>query len=541
MDDIIKEIIEFGNTSNITEFNNTIDKMVLLFNNSDNHNNILIKDYINELKTSSYKQYIENIISKHYKNIKREQNYKNNVSNQYYTMNIILKYNNIIIKDLSSKILMKTLIISEDTIINDKKRISAYSILKAYLNNKLLKQNDVIDISNIDIICFNLIDYVACFILLLNTLYNNCFDGNIVDKINSLLFMNSNIIDINEKLLSTNYKTCIYITNSINNSCFINVMKSFNFDSLYCYFQLEELININETSYKQTILNELTPKIVFDNNIITDIDNKNCLNNYILFKCKHKPTNYFTLKHKNGNEKIFNDDNIVTNKDIIYSFNSDWLSNKQIIKNSDNNELFRDLKLFELTTKYNCEKMKILNNYNEPMFNNDIETYFNYLDIDKNILKRVSYRKIKLSDYLDYYKTNNLKTKLKYTKEGIYPLVSSVNHDNGIISFVDKYDTLCDNDNKIMSVGLRKNGRCCAFVHNYNFAHTQEVALFKLKKSSDNPEIAYVLNNNIINIYNIAFSINLYSKNNNEIKNKTDINTKDILSLEINVIYSDHT
>ena len=651
MDDIIKEIIEFGNCSSIGEFNNAINKMVLLFNNCDDKNNILLKEYINELMNVSYKQYIENIINTHYKNIKREQDYKNNVPNQYYPMNIISKYNSIIVKDMSSKVLMKTLIVSEDTIINDKKRISAYSILKAYFNNKLLKHNDIIDVSNINVLCYNIIDYASCYVLLLNILYSNCFDGNVIDKINSILIMNNNIVYndlrnnntkiqtlttynktnddtniidktnvnkanvvqpcnttnntnimnktsvvqpcnttnntnimnktsvgqayIKNKYMSSNvkttndyiqlskqkifsktelnnnenniltntYKTCIYITNSITHGCFINIMELFKFDVLYCYFQLEELTNINETSYKQIILSKLTPKIVFDINTITDINNKNCLNTYILYKCKHVSSNYFSIKHKNGNEKNLTDDNIIDNKNIIYSFNSDWLSNKQINKTSNNNELFKELKLFELTTKYNYEKMRILHNYNEPMFNNDFDTYFKYLDIDKSILSRVSYRKIKLSDYLDHYKTSNVKTKLKYTKEGIYPLISSINHDNGITSFVDKYDTECNDDNKIMSIGLRKKGKCCAFVHNYNFAHVQEVALFKLKKHSSNPEIAYVLNNNIINIYNIAFSINQYNNNNNindDIKNKNDINVKDILSLEINVIYIDH-
>lgn len=453
MNNVIYELIKYGHCSDINDLNNTIDKLTELINSLKvDKLKFNIVEYLQNIK-NNYTQYITKIIDK----------YSSNSNNDD------IKYNFDIFDD--EIFLMSFGIIVDDNIPYNNSYISAYSLLKN-IKNKF-------DEDNLKIYTDNMDDYVACYLCLLNIIYDHGGGKDITD-----ILVNSydNIYLNNAIYISSTYK--IYNHN-------VEIQNMFTLMSI----DVANNINNNSKEYKQLILSMFVPvKIYFE--FIKD--------NYIGIKLQYSPSysenRLFTLNDIN---------------DVVYYRDSDWSKPTQTLING-NNELLNKLCIYEENMRHINEIMNIKNNISSQWLHDDIVNKFNYL----SLTKKLTSVNIRIGDILKPIRSGGTNNNTIGTK---YPYITSINTNNGIVNYVDKYDTRADKDNPIMSIGTNYTGKGYAYVHTYDFAHSPCVILFMMKTDS-------------INIYNLSFSIT------NHLTNLTlpkYISSKYILTQYIDVIASD--
>lgn len=460
MDNIIYEIVKYGHCVNLNDFNNTIDKINELIKSFKNNDNYIydIVDYLDNLK-NNYKQYINKIINK----------YITNPNNKFNEININIFDDYVYLTSFG--------IIVDDIILYDNYYISAYSILKTI--------EDKFDEDNLKIYTNNIEDYVACYLCLLNIIYNHGGGKNINDI----------MLDSYDNIYLNN---AIYITRT--NELYKN-NHNIDIKNIFTLLQIDIANNTNISSHeiKQQILMKYLP-IKFYNEFST--------NNYIGILMIYSPTN--NINRSFQIEEI---------NDVLYKYNSDWSKQTQTITEDETINLLNNLYIYEENIRHVKQIMHIKNSNHEPWFNNNIDERFTHLNISKKLLSV----NVKIGDVLSVFRSGGTNIDKRGSK---YPYVSSIDTNNGIYYYVDKFDTIAGENNPIISIGMTHTGKGSAFVHTYNFAHSPNVVLFKMKTNN-------------INVYNLSFSITEYLT-----KIKTSlpsyISAKFILSQYINVIASDN-
>ena len=421
MDNIVYEIITYGNCVNINDFMLTIDKIQTLIQNEK------VIDYLNNVKTN-YTQYINKLLTKYNKQYK-------------YTPPI-----NIFDIFEETDMLLSFGIIVNDVLLYNDKILSAYSLLKSIENN-FEEDNMKIYTNNID-------DYVACYICLLNIVYNHGGGKNIDDII---------INDYNDVY----FQNVIYLSATIDD---INIETQ----NMFTFIPTTIANNQNKQSveYKQLLLNKFIP---------------------IRFVQRDYDINYFGVLMKKTNlfTRLFSLDDV---PNVVYTAKSDWTKQTQTVMIHENTNLLNKLYLYEENIRHVKQIIDIKQNYNQQRYHENINKYFTNLDIKYDFLQNVSYVEVKLGDIIKMIRSISSRLNNEGT---LYPYISSIDTNNGIYTFVDHMDTQASEDNPIISIGMTHSGKGFAFVHTYNFAHSPNVVLFKLTNKN-------------YNIYNVAFSITEY-------------------------------
>lgn len=97
-----------------------------------------------------------------------------------------------------------------------------------------------------------------------------------------------------------------------------------------------------------------------------------------------------------------------------------------------------------------------------------------------------SWKEIKLRDVIEYVKVNTYD--IGY-ENGIYPLISNIRDDNGIIGYIDRC-SYCD-----VSITISINNPVICYYHNYPIAIDESIRLFKIKDKLVDPHLLTVLIN----------------------------------------------
>ena len=390
-------------------------------------------------------------------------NYLENIKNNYtqYITKIITKRNqHVFVPPLNildiydeSTLLMLFGIIVENIVIYKNKPLTAYSLLKSIEN--------VVDEDNLIISTVDEDDYIACYICLLNIVYKHGGGKNIDD----ILVSPSTVAD-------RYIHNAVYITD-------IHSMPAvlLNIKNMFTIIPTSVANNTNEKAY-------VIKKCLLDKYIPT------------MFLTQLNTDEWFCIKltTNENNTTCFQIDGL---NDVVYTAKSDWTKTTQTVLLHDNMKVLQNLYLFEENIKHVKQLVDIKHNFDQPWYCENIDKRFSFLDINNSIIKQVSYIEMKLSDVLVPLRTAGT----RITQEGtLYPYVSSINTNNGISCYVDKHDVSASDDNPVISIGMTHTGRGYAFVHTYDFAHSPNTVLFKMKTTDINP-------------YNVAFSITEYMVN----------------------------
>ena len=458
MDEVIEEIILFGNCSSLFEFNFTLEKIQkLIESSSPNNEEKEIINYLEKIK-NNYTQYIKRILEKP----RKQRTIENNILSIFDETVYLLSFG----------------IIVNDVIIYDNKRLSAYYLLKSIQKH--------FNEDNIKVFTNDFEDYVACYIFLLNIFFSIGGGRNI----HSVLL---------DDIKDNEFENCVYISENIFSKDL--PLKKINAKNILTILSTKNISDEKDKQhYKQKILEHFTPK-QFYRNIMTD--------------------KFYPVLLSPGSCRMFtlntNEENL---KNVVYTSLSDWTREKQTVVLHGNMELLNRLYLYEEDTRHIENIVDIKNNFDNSYFNEDIEMKFNRLDIRNDILRKIVYREVLLKDVLTIIRQPGSNIDKQGTK---YPYVATVNYNNGITCFVDRFDTIASRDSPVISIGLTRSGKGFAYVHTYNFTHSPDVALFHIKNSDINP-------------YNLAFSI---TEKMCSIKLPNHINTKFILNLVVDVLSSD--
>lgn len=334
--------------------------------------------------------------------------------------------------------------------------------ISVYCDSNIIEDNELINAyyifshigKNIKIHTINEFDYTACILRYVNNIYDN-ENEDIIFK--SIL---SNAMDtIKPSFESTDSNNYIFITNDI-----INV--NMNNESNILYFLDNKKIE-NDTSYKESILNILTPKKILK------IFKKHCL---MLLSCGG--CRFFN---------IFEEDNDL----YLYSKNNNWLvKEKQEIEVCPIS-LLTELQIFEFKNKQEEEYRKKYNDILQQKRNINFKNTFKHLSIDENILFNVQMKTFLIGDILEPYSDKH-RTKHK-SYNTLYPYISATTCNNGVADYVNYY--MIDNNDGVLTICLRKNAPGFTTFHKGKFSISSSIVVFSVKKNVK------------LNPYNIAFSI----------------------------------
>ena len=424
MHNIVYELVKYGNCSSVDDVNSTIEKINELIYPDKNKMLFDVVDYLNNLK-NNYTNYITKLVNKSKADIVK------------HDLNIF---------DESAYLLSFGIIVDE-SIPYDSYYISAYSLLKGI--------EDKYDEDNLKIYTANIDDYVACYLSLLNSIYNH---GGGKDVNDILLSSLDNLYLANAIYITTSYE--LYKLNNI------------EIHNMFTLLPMDIANNVNEHSkeYKKLILTKYLP-IRFLNEFIT--------HDYIGVMLLYSPCY--------DSNRLFEVEDI---PNVVYTYESDWSRATQTITTNETLRLLNDLYLYEENIRHAKQTMYIKANISMPGFQEDIDKRFEYLSITKGLTTM----NVKIGDILTMLKSKGT----TISKQGnTYPYITATDTNNGIYCYVDKYDTEASEDNPIISIGMTHSGKGYAFVHTYNISHAPTVVLFKPITKD-------------INIYNIAFSITNY-------------------------------
>ena len=97
-----------------------------------------------------------------------------------------------------------------------------------------------------------------------------------------------------------------------------------------------------------------------------------------------------------------------------------------------------------------------------------------------------SWKEIKLLDVIEYVRVNTYDISCE---NGIYPLISNIRDDNGILGYIDQFSY------GDISITISNKNPVICYYHNYPVAIDQSVRLFKIKDNLIDPHLLTILIN----------------------------------------------
>lgn len=440
---VLKEVIRFGECKTKEKVYESIDSVKTLFKTDLLMNETLdmvINNYesINDI-------FIEEIIKSNIETVNNNsQIVKDTLQNKSYINIIQSNYNNPFLIMFSSAVFL-----------SNNEVIDLYKLL-SNIDTKIILQNGII-------VCEDKKNYTLCKLQLLNLIYesnNDMVFNDISQLINSILYYDVDLVD-------KSFVSVVYITNNYNPNEMKFILEDIEeINKVFVYLESEKIQQNKD--YKLDIIRYLTPEIIYE----TDL-------NYILFECENKKCKLFQPKYY---VPSLVENNFITKG--LHTSNTNWLLDTNEQKKQTRLDI-RGLKMFDMDCSYYNKLVNLLIEFDEK------EEY------SKRNFENIHYSKkmkqYKASDILDIISSPITKT--SYNNSGPYPLIDSTDKSHGIYKFIDKYTDEGTEDKPLITVGTRRDGTGCVFVHTYPFSHTSKIKVLKLK---DNVKL---------NVYNIAYSL----------------------------------
>ena len=357
-------------------------------------------------------------------------------------------------------------------------------------------------------------------------------------------YLNKNLIDYHNELfkeLKTNYNSKKYSINQTKHSNLIicnllnvtrnnelqikvinNLIESLSYDKNICFCvipevlisdyerfnkikklligcQIMEIIQCNNTLFY--------PKYYQCDNVITNINSVNTnkdiitnlndnVNRYCILifrkynlieyhKFNVKVTNYYVDGYS-----VINDKRIKTHKANVTIHNTydfiitNWFDivNKDIKIELIHNEVLNSI-IHYYKHKYNKGLIDYM--IHENLFNHQNGGRQNAkCKLNGGFIK--SWKEIKLRDVIEYVRVNTYDISCE---NGIYPLISNIRDDNGILGYIDQFSY------GDISITISNKNPVICYYHNYPVAIDQSVRLFKIKDNLIDPHLLTILIN----------------------------------------------
>lgn len=483
MDNVVSEIIDFGNCSSYDDFMVTVDKIIRVSSPE-------VVAYMTNMKRF-HGDHVKKLFAK---------------SNTQSSKDDLPEKNIVDMLSENSAWLFPLIICCDEIVLINGRRMSAYSVLKHIGKH--------FDDEYIRIFTKDIDDYVACYIHILNIFYGNGLGRNvdhvlvhgrvghdqycvtskdsshIIDEddsshASSHIFANdsqsdsshasSHILDGDDCLRR---QPCKCIGDSPNddeeyaNGVFIGT----NAESL-CRINCKNMISLLPVSK------------------ITDVDDASGFKEMLLQK--YRPTMFLTTPSddfilatlaKSSPLRMFEmPSNTFFGGDSVFVAKEDWIGRSKRLVLDDTTKMIMDMLVYEENFKH----MKAIADIKSCITFANPYSMFSVMNVSRKMCKVT----VSLKDVLCLIKKSKSTNRDQCSSDKArVPYLASVDYNNGITGFVEKHDTIASPGNPVISIGLFRTGKGHAFVHCYNFAHASNVALFRMNVTTINP-------------FNLAFAI----------------------------------
>lgn len=484
MDNVVREIIDFGNCSSYDDFMVTVDKITRVSSPE-------VVAYMANMK-QFHDGYVKKLLAKY-----RTQSSKDDLPEK----NIVDMLSE------NSAWLFPLIICCDEIVLINGRRMSAYSVLKHIGKH--------FDDEYIRIFTKDIDDYVACYIHILNIFYSNGLGRNIDHVLvhgrvgrDQYCVSGSDCLRRQPSHLLTDND--IRFAYADDNSCRCSSHLLTDHDEDDCLRRqpckcMGDSPNDDEEYVNGVFIGtnaEALCRINCKNMIsllpvakITDVDDASGFKEMLLQKYRPMmflttPSDDFILATlaKSSPLRMFEmNPNTFFGGDSVFVAKEDWIGRSKRRVLDDTTKMIMDMLVYEENFKH----MKAIADIKSGITFANPYSMFSVMNVSRKMYKVT----VALKDVLCLIKKSNSTNRDQCSSDKArVPYLASVDYNNGITGFVEKHDTVASPGNPVISIGLFRTGKGHAFVHCYNFAHASNVALFRMNITTINP-------------FNLAFAI----------------------------------
>lgn len=510
MDNVVLEIIDFGNCSSYDDFMATVDKITRVSSSE-------VVAYMTNMK-QFHDGYVKKLLAKY-----RTRSSKDDLPEK----NIVDMLSE------NSAWLFPLIICCDEIVLINGRRMSAYSVLKHIGKH--------FDDEYIRIFTKDIDDYVACYIHILNIFYSNGLGRNIDHVlVHGRVGRDQYCVSGNHSShLRTDHSSSHTLTDHSSHSVTSRSIRFTHADDISCRCSLnndeEDDVSHDPSHTFTSSLGNDSPhtspdhsprdsspdhdeeyvngvfigtnaealcRINCKNMIsllpvakITDVDDATGFKEMLLQK--YRPTMFLTTPSddfilatlaKSSPLRIFEmDPNTFFGGDSVFVAKEDWIGRSKRRVLDDTTKMIMDMLVYEENFKH----MKAIADIKSGITLANPYSMFSVMNVSRKMCKVT----VALKDVLCLIKKSNSTNRDQCASDKArVPYLASVDYNNGITGFVEKHDTVASPGNPVISIGLFRTGKGHAFVHCYNFAHASNVALFRMNSTTINP-------------FNLAFAI----------------------------------
>ena len=496
MDNVVSEIIDFGNCSSYDDFMVTVDKIIRVSSPE-------VVAYMTNMKRF-HGDHVKKLFAK---------------SNTQSSKDDLPEKNIVDMLSENSAWLFPLIICCDEIVLINGRRMSAYSVLKHIGKH--------FDDEYIRIFTKDIDDYVACYIHILNIFYGNGLGRNIDHVlVHGRVVHDQYCVTANDSPhLFANDSHSDTSSDSPNDDEEDDVSHHPHSDSpsdqsydsphtLTDHFAPLKQHTVadhandppNDEEYANGVFigtnAESLCRINCKNMIsllpvakITDMDDASGFKEMLLQK--YRPTMFLTTPSddfilatlaKSSPLRMFEmSPNTFFGGDSVFVAKEDWIGRSKRLVLDDTTKMIMDMLVYEENFKH----MKAIADIKSCITFANPYSMFSVMNVSRKMYNVT----VSLKDVLCLIKKSKSTNRDQCSSDKArVPYLASVDYNNGITGFVEKHDTIASPGNPVISIGLFRTGKGHAFVHCYNFAHASNVALFRMNVTTINP-------------FNLAFAI----------------------------------